>query len=389
VNKQTIKDVDVEGKRVLVRAMLNVPIKDGVVGDRMRLEAALPTLQYLLERGASLVLISHHSHEGQSLAPVAQAMSEVLGRPVAFASDCVGPAIHSQVTSLQPGNVLMLENLRFHPEEEANDEAFASELARYGQLFVQDDFTTCHRKHASIVGIPEHLTAVAGLQVEKEVDTINQALDNPSCPLVAVAGGAKISTKVPIVSYLLSKVDSLFIGGAMANTFLLAEGKNIGTSLVEPTMVVQAKQILENAAAAGKTVILPVDAVVATDVTSPTDVRVLPIDQVGATDNIADIGPASVALLKSVLSPQGTVIWNGPMGIAEQEVFASGTKGVAEAIIDSGASSIIGGGDTADYVDGHGLSAKFSFVSTGGGASLELMSGNPLPGVEALIPAVS
>lgn len=382
--KKTVRDIDLRDKTVLLRAMLNVPIKDGVVGDKMRLEAALPTINYLIEQGSKIVLISHHSHEGQSLGPVAPVLSELVGRPVGFVDDCIGDKVVQAVGTLKSGDILMLENLRFHPEEEANDENFAKALASLAEVYVNDDFTTCHREHASLVGVPKFLPAVAGLEVEHEVNTITESLDNPKKPLVAVAGGAKISTKIPIVSFLLSKVDALFIGGAMANTFLLAEGMEVGKSLVEIDQVETAKHVLESAKNAGKTVLLPIDVVVTTDLDTQANIRTISASEVGVDDIIADLGPESVAQLSGLLKPNGSVIWNGPIGIAEQEAFAHGTEATARAIIDSGAYSIIGGGDTADFVDGAGLASKFGFVSTGGGASLELMSGNKLPGIEAL-----
>jgi phosphoglycerate kinase len=362
--KKTVRDIDVNGKTVLVRTMLNVPIEDGKVGDKMRLTAALPTLKYLLEQKAALVLLSHHSHEGQSLAPVAPVLAELLGVPVDFAPDCIGADTKAKVEALQPGQVLMLENLRFHPEEEANDDGFARELASYGQIYVNDDFTTCHRKHASLVGIPKYLPAVAGLEVELEVNTITNALEDPKRPLVAVAGGAKISTKIPIVLFLLEKVDALFIGGAMANTFLLAQGKPVGKSLVEADQVAAAKQIMASAEAEGKQLLLPIDVVIAKDVEHPKGLHIIDVSKVGDDDIIADLGPRTIAQLDKVIKPEGSVIWNGPVGIAEEPVFAHGTAHVAEKIINSGAFSIIGGGDTADFVDGAGLAGKFSFVST-------------------------
>ena len=383
-SKKTVRDIELKNKKVLLRAMLNVPIKDGVVGDKMRLSAALPTINYLIEQGASIILISHHSHEGQSLAPVAPVLAELVGRSVSFVDDCMGDKVTEAASTLQPGNLLMLENLRFHPEEEANDEEFAKFLASLGDVYVNDDFTTSHRKHASLVGIPKFLPAVAGLEVEHEVITITESLDNPSRPLIAVTGGAKISTKIPIVAFVLSKVDAIFIGGAMANTFLLAEGRTVGNSLVELDQVETAGKIMETAKAGAKTILLPIDVVVTTDLEKLTDVRTINVSAVGENDIIADIGPESVAQLNGLLKSEGTVIWNGPVGIAEEKLFAGGTKATAEAIINSGAYSIICGGDTADYVDGAGLANKFSFVSTGGGASLELMCGNDLPGIEVL-----
>ena len=383
--KKTVHDIDVKNKTIVLRAMLNVPIKDGKVGDKMRLKAALPTINYLISQGAKIVMISHHSHEGQSLEPVAGALSELVGRPVAFASDCIGEVALAAVKALPSGGLLMLENLRFHPEEEANDEEFARTLASYGDIYVNDDFTACHRSHASLVGIPKFIPAVAGLEVEEEVNTITSSIDNPKRPLVAIAGGAKISTKVPIISFLLDKVDVLFVGGAMANTFLLAKGLEVGNSLVELDQVETAKQIIKSAEEKGKTLLLPIDVVVTTDVKEALNVRVMLAGDVGIDDIIADLGPMSVLQLNEFIKPEGSVIWNGPIGIAEQKEFANGTEMVAEEIISSGAFSIVGGGDTADYVDGAGLADKFGFVSTGGGASLELMSGNILPGIAALL----
>lgn len=365
--------------------MLNTPIQDGNVTDRRRLESAKPTLDYLLDQGASLVLISHHSHEGQSLEPVAWVLGEILGREVKFVYDAVGPEAEAVVSALSPGEIVVLENLRFHPEEEANDEDFAKKLASYGDVFVQDDFTTAHRKHASMVSVPKLLPAVAGLQVEKEVDSITSVLKAPQRPLVAIVGGAKVSTKIPILKTLLSSVDTIFIGGAMANTFFLAQSKPVGKSLVEPDQVENAHQILRTASATNKKLLLPLDVVVTTDIDSASDVRTIELNEVGENDIIVDLGPQSIVGLERVLPNGGTVIWNGPVGIAEKEAFAHGTKGVAEAIIDSGAYSLIGGGDTTDYVDNNGMADKFSFVSTGGGASLELLSGNTLPGIEVLL----
>jgi len=383
--KKTVHDIDVKNKTIVLRAMLNVPIKDGKVGDKMRLKAALPTINYLISKGAKIILISHHSHEGQSLEPMAGALSELVGRPVAFASDCIGEVALAAVKSLPSGGLLMLENLRFHPEEEANDEEFARTLASYGDIYVNDDFTTCHRSHASLVGIPKFIPAVAGLEDEEEVNTITSSIDNPKRPLVAIAGGAKISTKVPIISFLLDKVDVLFVGGAMANTFLLAKGLEVGNSLVELDQVETAKQIIKSAEEKGKTLLLPIDVIVTTDVKEALNVRVMLAGDVGIDDIIADLGPMSVLQLNEAIKPEGSVIWNGPIGIAEQKEFANGTEMVAEEIISSGAFSIVGGGDTADYLDGAGLANKFGFVSTGGGASLELMSGNTLPGIAALL----
>jgi phosphoglycerate kinase len=382
--KKTVRDIDVQGKIVIVRTMLNVPIEDGMVGDLRRLESSVPTLRYLLERGAGLVLISHHSHEGQSLAVVAPQLAKLLDCEIQFMSDSLGQTTAAVAKALQPGQVIMLENLRFHPEEEANDETFAKTLASYGQIYVNDDFTTCHREHASMVGIPKFLPAVAGLSVETEVSTITAALDDPKRPLVAVSGGAKISTKVPIISFLLGKVDVLMIGGAMANTFLAAMGLEMGKSLMEDDQFETARQIIKNAKDSDKQLILPKDLMVVTDIDDHENIRIVAADQVGADDIVVDIGPETVKDLQAAISGNGTVIWNGPMGIAEDERYSAGTKGVADAIIASGAYCLVGGGDTADFIDGAGLKGKFGFESNGGGASLELMSGNSLPAVDAL-----
>jgi phosphoglycerate kinase len=383
--KQTVRDIDVKDKRIIVRAMLNVPIEDGEVGDKMRLQAALPTLKYLLEHGASLVLISHHSDTKQSLAPVAPVLAELLDTKIEFVPESIGDEVEAKVKALQPGQVIMLENLRFHPEEEANDDGFARQLASYGDKYVDDDFTTSHRKHASIIGIPKYLPTVAGFQVQKEVETITKALENPKRPLVAIVGGAKISTKIPIISFLINKVDALFIGGAQANTLLAAQGKPVGKSLVEPDQYETALQVIKLAAEQHKTLLLPIDVVVTKDIATAADVRTLLVDEIAEDDIIADLGPQTIAQLDTVLQADGSAIWNGPVGIAEEEAFAAGTEAVAQKIIGSGAFSLVGGGDSADYINEHGLADKFSFLSTGGGASLELMSGNPLPGVEALL----
>lgn len=383
-NKKTIKDIDVRGKRVLVRTMLNVPIKNSKVDDLMRLKAAKPTIDYLLNHNARVVLISHHSHEDQSLEPAAAALANVLNHDVKFIPSVLDADVQRAVNALKPLDVLVLENLRFHPEEESNDDEFAKSLAGYADIFVEDDFTACHRAHASLVGIPKYLPAVAGLGVELEVDTITRVLEDPKRPLVAITGGAKVSTKIPILSFLLKKVDTVFVGGAMANTFLAALGKPVGKSLVEPTQIELTKQILEDAKAAGKTILLPLDVIVASELNPPANVRTVSIDDVQADDSIADLGPQTIEQLDAVIRSGGTIIWNGPVGIFETPEFSGGTKALAEKIINSNAYSLVGGGDTCDFVDNAGLHDKFSFVSTGGGASLELMSGNRLPGVEAL-----
>ncbi len=383
--KKTIRDIDVNGKRVLLRAPLNAPIKDGKVTDEMRPKAVIPTLRYLLAHGARVILMSHHSKAGVSLEPVADVLSKQLGRQIRFLSDCLDPVCRDQVKQMKDGDVVMLENLRFHPGEEANDDAFAKSLAGLGDVYVDDDFTAMHRAHASIVGIPKYLPAVAGLLVEEEITTITEALENPQRPLLAIVGGAKISTKIELLDNLLPKVDAILVGGAMANTFLAADGKAVGRSLQEPDQYDLAKKIIAQAAAAPIPLFLPTDVVVTEDIETSKNVRTLGIGEVQPNDIIADIGPKSIGQLREVLAQKGTVIWNGPMGIAEVPAFAKGSQLLADAIISSGATSLIGGGDTAAFVDSAGITDKFGFVSTGGGASLELMSGKQLPGVHVLL----
>lgn len=383
-NKKTVEDVDLTGKRVIVRAMLNVPIKDNKVVDDIRLQSAKPTIKYLIDNGASVVLISHHSDEKQTLAPVAPALSEILSLPVKFVSESIGENVATALGQLQPGEILMLENLRFHPEEKANDQQFAKTLASYGDIFVNDDFTTSHREHASMVGIAKFIPAVAGLSIENEVKTISAVIENPKRPLVAVVGGAKISTKIPILSFLIDKVDAVLVVGAMANTFLLALGKKTGKSLVEQDQVELASKTLENAKSQGKKILLPLDVVVAKQLDPPENIRTISVDEIEDDDIIADLGPTSINQLDQVITPDGSVIWNGPAGIFETSEFAGGTKILADKIINSRAYSLVGGGDTLSFIDQEHLQDEFGFVSTGGGASMDLLSGKNLIGIEAL-----
>lgn len=383
-NKKTVRDIDVAGKRVLLRAPFNVPIQDGKVVDAMRAKSVIPTLKYLLEQDASVVLLSHHSTEGQSLEPVVPVLESELGKKIQFLPDCLSDEDKQTIQAMQSGDVALAENLRFHPEEKANDDAFAKSLAELGDVYVDDCFDVMHREHASVVGIPKYLPAVAGFLVEKEVTTITAALEDPTRPLLAVVGGAKISTKIELLDNLLPKVDAVLIGGAMANTFLAANGKPIGKSLQESDQQNLAHNIQQQAKEQGIALFLPVDVVVTTDIESEANVKTVSVDEVGEDEIIADLGPATIDQLQDVLSQKGTVIWNGPLGITEKTAFRSGSEKLADVIIQSGATSLIGGGDTAAFVESAGLMDKFGFVSTGGGASLELMSGNPLPGLEAL-----
>lgn len=390
LTKKTVKDIDVAGKRVLVRVDYNVPLSGGQVGDELRIRASLETLNYLLDHGAALVLISHLGRPGGradmafSLRPVAARLAELLQKPVEFLPDCVGSEVRNYVESMQPGQIVLLENLRFHPEEEENEASFATSLAKHGQVFVQDGFGVVHRGHASTTGIPNYLPSVAGLLVEKEVNFITDATDNPKRPLVAVVGGAKVSDKIEVLEKLMASADTLIIGGAMANTFLAAQGVNVGQSIYEPDQVETAKSIL---AGAQIPLILPRDAVVAEAASATSEASQVELNEVGDNDMILDVGSASVAAYREAIKDAGTVLWNGPIGYSEFEQFASASKQLAQMIIDSQATSIIGGGDTAAFVDAHGWHDKFTWVSTGGGASLDLIAGKPLPGIEALLDA--
>lgn len=383
-NKKTVRDIDIKGKRVLVRAPLNVPIQDGKVVGEFRLEAAIPTLEYLKDQGAKVILLSHHSADGQTLEPVATTLSSLLDQKVEFLGDCLAAPAKAKIQEMKPGDITMAENLRFHAEEKNNDDSFAKSLAELGDVYVDDCFDVMHRAHASVVGIPKYLPAVAGFLVEKEVTTIDGALEDPKRPLLAIVGGAKISTKIALLNNLLPKVDAVLIGGAMANTFLAAEGKPIGKSMQETDQQELAKQIMQKSNAQKTELFLPIDVVVTEDIETAKNVRTVGVDEVGAGDIIVDLGPESIAQLNSILGKKGTVIWNGPLGITEKEAFRNGSTVLANAIVKSGATSIIGGGDTAGFLELVKLSDKFSFVSTGGGASLDLMSGNVLPGLEAL-----
>ncbi len=371
-NKKTVRDIDVNGKTVLVRASLNVPIEDNKVTDELRLKALLPTLNYLLEHGAKLILISHHSKDGQSLAPVVPVLTELLKRQVKFLPDCVGPEAESAAKSLQAGEVLVLENLRFHKEEEANDPEFAKQLASLAEVYVDDDFTNTHREHASMIGVPKLLPAVAGFQIEQEVSAMTDAMENPKRPLLVIVGGAKISTKIDFLNNFLDKAQAMLIGGAMADTFLAAQDFNIGKSLSEASEIPTAKTVITNAATKNVQLFLPVDVVVSDDVKAASNVQTVKANEVQPNQIIADLGPETVAQVQNILDQGGTVIWNGPLGITETPAFAKASEDLANRIINSKVTSIIGGGDTAGFIDGLGLHDKFSFVSTGGGASLEL-----------------
>ena len=392
--KKGLRDLQPAGKRVLVRVDFNVPIKDGQVGDDSRIVAALPTIRYLIEKKARVILMSHLGRPKggpdtkNSLKPVAVHLERLLRQPVAFAPDCVGPEVEAMARSLQDGQVLLLENLRFHPEEEANDAGFARRLAALGELYVNDAFGTAHRAHASTEGVTHFLRpAVAGFLMQKELDYLGRALESPRRPFVAVLGGAKISGKIDVLTQLLGKVDRLLVGGAMMFTFLKAQGRPTGKSLVEDDRLDMAKAVLEQARARGVDLVLPVDCVASAAADGSAPSRVVPLERLGPDEMGVDIGPESVKLFAAKLKDAKTVVWNGPMGIFEVPAFAGGTLGVARAMADltgQGAVTIVGGGDSVAAIQQAGLAEKFTHLSTGGGASLEFLEGKVLPGVAAL-----
>jgi phosphoglycerate kinase len=371
---------------VLVREDLNVPMSNGAVSDDARLRAAAPTLQHLAQRRARVVVMSHLGRPKDrepdlSLKAVVKDLGRRVGRDVQFADDCVGDAVTKAVGALQDGQVLLLENVRYHKEDEANDAGFARQLASLGDIFVNDAFAASHRAHASVVGVAAYLPAFAGELMEAELDALHRALDNPRRPMVAVVGGAKVSTKVGVLRNLLKKVDSLLIGGAMANTFFKARGWSTGKGLVEETALDEAKQVAEEA---GDKLVLPVDVVCARKMEAGEALRIFDSDRVEDGWMALDIGPRSASLFKEKLRGAGTVIWNGPVGVAEIKDFSDGTKLVGEAIASSGAYTLVGGGDTVAAIDALGLGNRFSHVSTGGGATLEYLEGKELPGIAIL-----
>jgi phosphoglycerate kinase len=391
--KLTIEQLPLSGKRVFVRADLNAPLEGGTVADDTRLSAVIPTLRHALDAGASVVLASHLGRPKggpdpkYSLRPVAERLAVLLDRPVPLAPDCVGTATRAQAEALKPGEILLLENLRFHPEEEKNDDGFARQLAELAECYVDDAFAAAHRAHASIAAITRHLQpAVAGLLMQRELAALGRILESPERPLVALLGGAKVSDKVALVEHLLERVNALLIGGGMAFTFLHALGHGIGRSLLETDRVETARCVLEQARRRSVQIVLPVDAVVAIGLDAPSGqtvgIRQIPADQMGL-----DIGPRTVERFADVVKTAGTVVWNGPMGVFEKAPFAAGTLGVARAVAAATAFSVIGGGDTVAAVNQAGVADRIGYISTAGGAFLEFLEGRALPGVEALTEA--
>jgi len=393
VAKLGIEQLELAGKRVFLRVDLNAPVEHGAVTDDTRLRAVLPTIRYALDNGAGVVLASHLGRPkgkrdpAYSLRPVGERLAALLERPVELAPDCVGPETEAMARAIVPGQVLLLENLRFHPEEEANDDAFAQALARLADCYVNDAFAAAHRAHASIEAITRHLQpAAAGLLMRSELEALGRILGSPERPLVAVLGGAKVSDKVALVESLLGRVDALAIGGGMAFTFLRALGHDVGRSLVEPDRVEMARTAIDAARRRGVQLVLPVDAVVAEGLDSPSGravgVREIPAGQMGL-----DIGPLTVARFADLLKTARTIVWNGPMGVFERPAFAAGTLAVARTVAEASAFSVIGGGDTIAAVNQAGVAARIGYISTAGGAFLEFLEGRTLPGVAALTEA--
>ena len=394
MNKKTIRDIQVAGKRVLVRVDFNVPLDAELhITDDTRIKAAIPTIQYLLDQGAAVILMSHLGRpkgqlvDSMRLTPVAKRLSELLGRPVQMAADCVGPEVEALAKALQPGQVLLLENLRFHKEEEKNDLDFARQLASLGEIYVNDAFGTAHRAHASTEGVTHYLPGVAGFLMEKEINFLGSALENPRRPFAAIIGGAKVSDKIAVLERLISMVDILLIGGGMANTFLKAEGYEIGDSLFEEGKVDIARDLLTKAHQRDLKLLLPTDVVIADRFAADATSKVVAIDQVSRGWRIMDIGPETITAFSRALEGAQTIVWNGSLGVAEMPAFARGTDaliGILAERTKDGATTIIGGGDSAAAVDQAGAADQMTHVSTGGGASLELLEGRVLPGVAAL-----
>lgn len=388
MNKKTVKDIDIKGKRVFMRVDFNVPMAEGKVTDDKRIKAALPTIKYCLEQGASLLLASHLGRPKGgpdpefSLRAASEVLAGHLGIPVKMAPDCVGPEVEAMAKALQPGEVIMLENTRFHKGEEKNDLELAKQMAALADVYVNDAFGSAHRAHASTEGIARFLPAVSGFLMEQELEYLGRAVANPEHPYIAILGGAKISDKILVVETLLSKCDKLIIGGGMANTFLAAQGLNMQDSLVEEASLETAKAIM---AKSGDKLILPVDAVIADKFEAEADTQIVDVDKIPAGWRMLDVGPKTIELYKQALSGAKLVVWNGPVGVFEMPKFAEGTFALAKLLAESKAITVIGGGDSASAVKKAGVAKQMTHVSTGGGASLEFLEGKELPGVAALM----
>jgi phosphoglycerate kinase len=393
MDKMTVRDVEVDGKRVLVRVDFNVPLDEqtGAITDDSRIRATLPTIKYLIEHGAKVILISHLGKpkgkvvDKLRLTGVAQRLSQILGQQVGVAVDCIGAEVERSVESLRSGDVLLLENLRFHSAEEMGSPPFARALARLADIYVNDAFGTSHRSHTSIVGVAEYLPAVAGLLLEKELNTLGGILENPAHPFVTILGGAKVSDKLGMLENIIDKVDCLLIGGGMAATFLKAESYEVGMSLIEPDRLDTVAGLMARTAKNGARLLLPVDVVAADKISAEAETKVVSVDSIPPQWSIVDIGPQTVKNFYEELRRCKTVFWNGPMGIYEIARFAQGTQAIAKLLAGLNATTIIGGGSTAEVVTELGLADKMSFISTGGGASLAFLGGGTLPGVEVLL----
>lgn len=386
-----LKDGELKGKRVLVRVDFNVPMdKQQNITDDMRIRAALPTIRYLIDRGAKIILVSHLGRpdgvtEGLRMNPIAKRLEELLGRKVIKLNDCIGEEVETAISKMVSGEVVMLENVRFHPEEEENDAAFSKRLAALADVYVNDAFGTAHRAHASTEGVARILPGVCGFLIRKELEIMGKSLDNPQRPFVVIIGGAKVSSKIMVIRNLARKVDTLIIGGGMIFTFLKAQGLEVGKSLVEEKFIEQAKGIwAELKAMTRLKLIIPVDVVIATELAADAPSKVVPIDRIPADMMGVDIGPKTVELFKEAIRSAGTIIWNGPVGVFEIEAFARGTNEIARALASSKAVTIIGGGDSASAVERAGVADQITHISTGGGASLEYLEGKELPGIAIL-----